>query len=101
MSDEQQARDRQTVLDRIGGTERIRILLNTGQLSPSLTNDAIDRVVQLEADERALSDASKAEQMRLARSANTIATQARNAARAALVVATISAIVGIIALFMR
>lgn len=47
------------------------------------------------------SEASIVEQIALARSANTIATQARNAARAALVVATISTIVGIVAMFLR
>ncbi len=77
------------------GAEAVRLKLHTISSWYGDTKEwAIEWVAQKDQERRSLNDASMAEQMRLARSANAIAKQARNAAIAALVVTIVAAIIG-------
>lgn len=90
----------------VDGEAKVRLALNANMLGGEYRNLAIGWLAEIDR-KRAVQDrerlerneASSSEQIRLTLAANHISKQARNAARAALVVATISMIVGILALF--
>jgi anti-sigma-K factor RskA len=84
--------DAKLTLERMGAP-RVRLLLTTGGLSQHLMAEALDWLAQLDEDERARSEASRASQMRTALSAKKAAWIAAIAAIAAVVIAIIGIIV--------
>ena len=79
------------------GPTRTRLMLQSGQIYPSLAADAAAWIAQIEEEERLRSEASQAEQYRTARTAKNAAIVAAIAAIITIPLAIIGIIISILA----